>query len=222
MTPRRATCDGCERPVSVCLCPWYQPVPAQTPVLILRHPDESGHALNTAQILAHCLQRCRMVDGESFLPEICRRAWGEGFEQMSANIHWRLLYPESEMLEASQSPEPTAGLPISPGLERVGLILLDGTWRNSRALLRVNPWLQDLPRMSVQLPESTRYVLRKKKPEGGSTLEACVAALAVLEPDLDTDCLFAALEQMMLFQREAMGEERFARDFGARLPAGGD
>jgi len=175
-----------------------------------------------------------MVDGESFLPEICRRAWGEGFEQMSADIHWRLLYPESKTQDTSyspqlpeppqppESPEPPAGLLIPPDLERVGLILLDGTWRNSRALLRVNPWLQDLPRMSVQLPESTRYVLRKKKPEGGSTLEACVAALAVLEPDLDTDCLFAALEQMMLFQRQAMGEERFARDFGARLPAGDD
>ena len=61
------------------------------------------------------------------------------------------------------------------------LILLDGSWRQSRRLLAANPWLSALPR--VGLPElPSRYAIRRAhRPGQLSTLEAGLHALALLE-----------------------------------------
>jgi DTW domain-containing protein YfiP len=73
-----------------------------------------------------------------------------------------------------------AGAPAGP-VER--LILLDGSWRGSRALLKANPWLLELPRLALaELPG--RYAIRRAhRPGQLSSLEAGVQALAGLEGD---------------------------------------
>lgn len=152
----RPRCLRCERPLVTCLCATLPapPLAHRTELLILQHPAEAGHAKNTAALLTLGLQRARLMRGEAFDASLA----GPGAA---------LLYP-------------VAGAAAVPaGVDR--LILLDGSWRQSRRLLTANPWLAELPRLS--LPEQPgRYALRRAhRPGQLSTLEAGLHALALLE-----------------------------------------
>ena len=48
----RARCGRCQRPRSHCLCALIPQLQSRTRVLILQHPEESRHALNTARLAA--------------------------------------------------------------------------------------------------------------------------------------------------------------------------
>ncbi|MDR7270340.1 DTW domain-containing protein YfiP [Pelomonas saccharophila] len=152
----RAVCPRCERPARTCLCATLPaPLAVRTELVILQHPAEAGHAKNTAAFLALGLNPpARLLRGEVFDPALA----GPGTA---------LLYPGGGEAAAAAS------------VER--LILLDGSWRQSRRLLAANPWLAALPRLS--LPEQPgRYALRRAhRPGQLSTLEAGLHALALLE-----------------------------------------
>lgn len=83
------------------------------------------------------------------------------------------------------------------------LVLLDGTWRQARALLRANPLLQGLPRWALPDPPPSRYAIRRAhRPGQRSTLEAACLALGLLEgrpahyaPLLDAFAAWVAAEQ---------------------------
>ncbi|MGM9481628.1 tRNA-uridine aminocarboxypropyltransferase [Roseateles sp. NT4] len=151
----RAVCPRCERPASTCLCATLPArLAVRTELLILQHPAEAGHAKNTAAFLTLGLNpAARLLRGEVFDPALA----GPGTA---------LLYPG----EGSTGTGP---------VER--LILLDGSWRQSRRLLAANPWLAGLPR--VALPEAPgRYAIRRgHRPGQLSTFEAGLHALALLE-----------------------------------------
>lgn len=151
----RAVCPRCERPVPTCLCTTLPaPLAHRTELLILQHPAESGHAKNTAALLVLGLRRVRLLRGEVF-------------DAALAAPGTALLYPG-------------AADPAAPAdVQR--LILLDGSWRQSRRLLAANPWLAALPRLGLpELP--SRYAIRRAhRPGQLSTAEAGLHALALLE-----------------------------------------
>lgn len=157
----RAVCARCERPASTCLCARLPPpVSVATELLILQHPAEAGHAKNTAAFLTLGLQPARLLRGEAFDPALAAPGTA-------------LLYPDAATAPVQDAPAAPADVSR--------LILLDGSWRQSRRLLAANPWLAGLPRVS--LPERPgRYPLRRAhRPGQLSTLEAGLHALALLE-----------------------------------------
>ena len=144
----------------------------RTPLLILQDPGEAGQAKGTAALLARCLRQVELRVGERFEPP----ASMEGLV---------LLYPETpgDVTLAAPAPAPwPSGSPPGHGLTR--LVALDGTWRRSRRLLHLNPWLQTLPRLTLEAPPPSRYAIRKARASlQRSTLEACALALAALDGD---------------------------------------
>lgn len=177
----RAVCPRCERPVPTCLCATLPapPLAHRSELLILQHPAEAGHAKNTAALLTLGLQSARLLRGEVF-------------DASLAPAGTALLYPgEPGTLQPAQ-------------VRR--LILLDGSWRQSRRLLAANPWLATLPRLS--LPEQPgRYAIRRAhRPDQLSTAEAGLHALALLEGESERfEPLWAAFEafvQAGLYRRE--------------------
>src|SRR5690606_35430138 len=64
--PRRARCARCQRPLTHCLCAHIPSLPNRTRVLILQHPDEARHAMNTARLAALGLQNAELLVGETF------------------------------------------------------------------------------------------------------------------------------------------------------------
>lgn len=168
--PQRPLCAVCRRPSRACICRWIVPTANQTDVLLLQHPLETGNAKNSLRLLERSLARSTVVIGEAFPPE--------ALQQLLEGPQPVLLYPDTPGMPAT-APALDAGQPLR-------LVVLDATWRKSRKMLALNPALRALPRLALQSPPPSRYLVRKAhRPGQLSTLEAVCHALAQLEGKQD-------------------------------------
>ncbi|XSS64884.1 tRNA-uridine aminocarboxypropyltransferase [Pseudomonas sp. B11] len=192
----RARCERCLRPSGHCLCPLIPELPSRTRVLVLQHPSEVGHALNTARLAALGLNNAELRVGEVFedLPELLARP---GYRA-------HLLFPADDA-----QPLQPYGMTDEPLL----LVVPDGTWRKARKLLHLNPLLAALPRITLEAASPSRYRLRKAPGPGAlSTLEAIVQALEVLEAPASFEPLLRPFESLIEGQIAAMGAETYQRN----------
>ncbi|MGD8176527.1 tRNA-uridine aminocarboxypropyltransferase [Marinimicrobium sp. ARAG 43.8] len=168
----RPLCGDCERPLNACLCQWRRPTTNAAPLVMLQHPDEARHAKNSAILLSLSLTQVTRHIGEQWPDSVLAELLGSDRSSV-------LLYPETEDLPA---PPPLDNVLNADALPQ--LVVLDATWRKSRKMLYLNPYLQRLPRLSLQQAFASRYRIRRtRKPGQLSTLEASCHALAQLEAD---------------------------------------
>ncbi|WP_394562048.1 tRNA-uridine aminocarboxypropyltransferase [Aquipseudomonas alcaligenes] len=192
----RARCERCTRPQTHCLCHLIPCLESHTRVLILQHPDEVGHALNTARLAALGLANAELIVGENFADL-----------QLDPAYHACLLFPG----DAAQS------LPLTVESDGRPLLLVvpDGTWRKARKLLHLNPQLAALPRVCLPEGLQSRYRLRKAPGEGAlATIEAIAYALQLQEPETRFDDLLRPFDALIEGQIVAMGEDTFQRNHG--------
>lgn len=194
----RPRCHRCQRPLSHCLCAHVTEVSSRTRVLILQHPDEHKHPLNTGRLATLGLQQAELWIGEQF-PEL--------EAAISASPRAFLLFtgPDAQMPHAWG---PGSG--ASPGL----LVVPDGTWRKARKILSANPVLNTLPRLSLPAGEPSRYRVRQtREPAAVSTIEAIVRTLAVLEPDQDFRPVLRPFDVLVDQQILAMGPDLYHKNY---------
>lgn len=192
----RAQCPRCLRPQTHCLCALIPQLDSRTRVLLLQHPSEVNHALNTARLAALGLTHAELRVGEVF-EDLSTLLNVPGYQA-------RLLFPG----EGAQLLEP--GMAVDQPLL---LVVPDGTWRKARKLLHLNPLLAQLPR--VTLPEGgvSRYRLRKAPGPGAlSTVEAIVQALDILEAPASFAPLLRPFEALIEGQIDAMGADTYQRN----------
>jgi DTW domain-containing protein YfiP len=192
----RSQCPRCLRPQPHCLCALIPSLPSRTRVLILQHPSEVGHALNTARLAALGLANAELRVGEVF--EDLALALNRPGYQAS------LLFP---------------GEPATPLQSRAAtdepmlLVVPDGTWRKARKLLHLNPLLAALPRVSLGQTAESRYRLRKAPAPGAlSTIEAIARALETLEAPVCFEALLKPFDGLIEGQIAAMGSEVYRRN----------
>ncbi|MFC6338561.1 DTW domain-containing protein [Pseudomonas sp. CCM 7891] len=196
----RPQCSRCLRPLTHCLCLLIPNLDSRTRVLLLQHPSEVSHALNTARLAALGLVNAELVVGEVF-------------EDLQALLNppgyrVRLLFP-------AEDAQPLQ--PYTSSDEPLLLVVPDGTWRKARKLLHLNPLLAALPRVMLAEGAVSRYRLRKAPGPGElSTVEAIVQALQVLEKPASFEPLLKPFEALIEGQIAAMGEEVFQRNHGDR------
>lgn len=196
----RAQCPRCLRPQSHCLCELIPHLDSRTRVLLLQHPSEVNHALNTARLAALGLINAELLVGEVF-EDLDRLLSPPGYQA-------RLLFPgdEAQLLQASVASD--ENLPLL-------LVVPDGTWRKARKLLHLNPLLAQLPRVTLPEGAVSRYRLRKAPGPGAlSTLEAIVQALEILEPPTSFAPLLRPFEALIEGQIEAMGADTYQKNHG--------
>jgi DTW domain-containing protein YfiP len=176
--PPRPLCSACQRPLRGCICRWVTPTDNLTDVLLLQHPLETGNAKNSLRLLQLSLARRRLMVGEAFVPDdLERMLCGTG--PSAAGATPLLLYPQTPGIPAAPAPEIDPARPLR-------LVVLDATWRKSRKMLALNPLLQRLPRLALDAPPPSRYLIRKAhRADQVSTLEAVCHALSRLEGDSD-------------------------------------
>ncbi|WP_085656168.1 tRNA-uridine aminocarboxypropyltransferase [Pseudomonas sp. B11(2017)] len=192
----RPQCPRCLRPRTHCLCALIPRLDSRTRVLLLQHPSEVNHALNTARLAALGLTNAELIVGEVFegLPALLNRP---GYQA-------RLLFPADDA-----QPLQAYGASDEPLL----LVVPDGTWRKARKLLHLNPLLAALPRVTLADGGVSRYRLRKAPGPGAlSTVEAIVQALRTLEAPASFEPLLKPFEALIEGQIAAMGEETFQRN----------
>lgn len=194
----RPQCSRCLRPTTHCLCALIPRLDSRTRVLLLQHPSEVNHALNTARLEALGLVNAQLVVGEVF-EDLQALLNPPGYQA-------RLLFPD-------ENAQPLQA--YTPSDEPLLLVVPDGTWRKARKLLHLNPLLAALPRVTLAEGAVSRYRLRKAPGPGAlSTVEAIVQALQVLEAPTSFEPLLKPFEALIEGQIAAMGDEVFQRNHG--------
>ena len=194
----RPQCSRCLRPVTHCLCPLIPSLDSRTRVLLLQHPSEVNHALNTARLAALGLNNAQLVVGEVFddLPALLNVP---GYQA-------RLLFPADDA-------QPLQG--YGPSDQPLLLVVPDGTWRKAKKMLHLNPLLAALPRVTLADGAVSRYRLRKAPGPGAlSTIEAIVQALQVLEAPRCFKALLKPFDALIEGQIAAMGPAVFEKNHG--------
>lgn len=180
----RPLCPECQLPPARCLCDCVIKSQSSIEFIVWQHPNETDHPKNTLPLLKACLPELKIIRGE----QIDKGDFLAKTNACESELH--LLFPS----------KPETAPSLNLGLEapsKVCLLALDGTWRKARKILHLNPWLHELPTVSLTNPPASRYHIRKAEQEGQlSTLEAICAAIEQFEGNAQTSApILSAFEQ---------------------------
>ncbi len=154
-------CKRCWLRVEFCICAELPVVHPQTEVVFVRHLREAQKSTGTVRIATLAMPTAKVVEfaDDAGPPNAELEAMGEGY----------VLFPA----------EPCAPWPTGP-VKR--LVVLDGTWRQTRKMFKKLPAIANWPRLALPGVPEVKLRLRETSFESGrSTLEALADALQVLE-----------------------------------------
>ena len=207
----RARCNVCHNAVASCICKWISPIFNKTTVVILQHPDEAKKPLGTAKIVSSSLQNSKIKIGVDFPAD-------EDLNQLtnSPNHSLAILYPTDLAIDLQDwRHERVSSLTEETSFTaQKTLIVLDGTWRNTREIMNVNPALKTI--RSVKLTPATRSNYRiRKAPFANSlsTVEAVSQALNVLEPETSVEAMNLCFQNMIDYQISRMGRDVYRNNY---------
>ena len=208
-----ADCPHCGKPMPLCICDSVTPIESRIAILILQHPQEQDRALGTARLTARHFQHAVVKIGLSW-PSLSK-ALGRPVSDPS---RWAVLYlgsanvreldTDAEIVAINRKGEMEQGQrAILKEIE--GIVLLDGTWSQAKALWWRNAWMLKCQRVILGPRQPSRYGHLRKEPrrDGLSTIEAAGLVLGALEkrPDIAAT-LDASFERMLARYREVQAE----------------
>jgi DTW domain-containing protein YfiP len=204
-----ADCPRCLKPLPLCICDSVTPIQSRLQLLILQHPQEQDRALGTARLTALHFKNAVLKIGLSW-PSLAK-ALGR---QVSDPSRWAVLYLGSA--KASDLATDAEIVAITRKGEREehqrgiladieGVVLLDGTWSQAKALWWRNAWMLKCQRVILGPHHPSRYGQLRREPRGDglSTIEAAAMLIAGLEkrPEIAAT-LNVSFERMLARYRE--------------------
>ena len=204
-----ADCEHCQKPLPLCICDSITPIENRISILILQHPQEQDRALGTARLAALHFNDAVVKVGLSW-PSLSK-ALGRPVHDPS---RWAVLYLGSAKVAELDTDRAIVALNRKGGLEEhqrallgeiEGVVLLDGTWSQAKALWWRNAWMLKCQRVILGPAQPSRYGELRREPrrDGLSTIEAAAMLLAGLEkrPDI-AETLNGSFERMLARYRE--------------------
>jgi DTW domain-containing protein len=207
-----ADCPRCLKALPLCVCDEVVPIKNRLALLILQHPQEQDRTLGTARLTTQHFRDATLRVGLSW-PSLSK-ALGRPVADPSG---WAILYLGSAKVADLDTDAEIVALTrkgeiaerqraIFESLE--GVILLDGTWSQAKALWWRNPWMLKCQRVILGPRQPSRYGALRREPrrDGLSTIEAAAMLLARLEkrPDIEA-ALIGSFERMLARYREVQG-----------------
>jgi DTW domain-containing protein YfiP len=204
-----ADCPRCLKALPLCVCDSVAPVENRLSLLILQHPQEQDRALGTARLAARHFAGAVVKIGLSW-PSLSK-ALGRPVDNPA---RWAILYLGSASAEALHAEREVIALTrkgevaenqraILSGIE--GVIVLDGTWSQAKALWWRNPWMLKCQRVILNPAHPSRYGRLRREPRRDtlSTIEAVGLLIGSIEkrPDIAAT-LNASFERMLARFRE--------------------
>lgn len=206
-------CPRCLKPDTLCVCESIHPLSTRVQVLILQHPQEPDKDLGTARIAHLALPQSTLQIGLSW-PNLTK-ALGRPAQPQ----RWAVLYLGSGIKRDSEKPNQrlTPGLHFvtkqgaidlrPPGPEEIeGLIVLDGTWSQAKALWWRNAWLLKAKRVILVPSQKSLYKELRREPRGEclSTLESIADSLIYLGEAPQTGEELRKLFSLLLEKKRAV------------------
>jgi DTW domain-containing protein YfiP len=208
-----AECPHCQKPMPLCICDSVTPIENRLGLLILQHPQEQDRALGTARLTARHFADATVRVGLSW-PSLAK-ALGRPVENAA---RWAVLYLGSARAADLDAEGEVVALNRKGGVAEnqrailgklEGVVLLDGTWSQAKALWWRNPWMLKCQRVILNPAHPSRYGRLRREPrrDGLSTIEATATILGDLErrPDIAAT-LHASFERMLARYRDVQAE----------------
>jgi DTW domain-containing protein YfiP len=203
-------CPDCHKPQPLCICDSIEPIENRISLLILQHPQEQDRALGTARLLALHFKNAVLKIGLSW-PSLSK-ALGRPVHDPS---RWAVLYLGSAKVADLDTDREVVAINRKGEVEDnqrailkdiEGIVLLDGTWSQAKALWWRNAWMLKCQRVILGPAKPSLYGKLRREPrrDGLSTIEAAAMLLSALEkrPDIEMT-LNASFERMLAKYRQA-------------------
>src|ERR1700731_3269284 len=202
-------CPRCLKPLPLCICDSITPIENKIALLILQYPQEQDRALGTARLTALHFANAVLKIGLS---------WSSLSKALGRPVHdpsrWAVLYLGSAKVAELDTDRDIVAINRKGEIEenkrailRVieGIVLLDGTWSQAKALWWRNPWMLKCQRVILgpKRPSAYGQLRREPRRDGLSTIEAAAMLLAALErcPEIAAT-LNGSFERMLARYRE--------------------
>src|SRR5712672_1384686 len=206
-------CPDCLTPLPLCICDSIAPIENRISLLILQHPQEQDRALGTARLLALHFKNAVLKIGLSW-PSLSK-ALGR---QVADPSRWAVLYLGSAKVAELETDRDIVAINRKGEIEDnqrgilrdiEGIVLLDGTWSQAKALWWRNAWMLKCQRIILGPAKPSLYGKLRREPrrDGLSTIEAAGMLLGAIEkrPDIET-ALNASFERMLARYRKVQRE----------------
>lgn len=200
----RAFCNQCDFLKTRCLCDSLKLVDNSTHLIILQHPQETKHPLNTVRIMKKSFKNLSVFTGEDFTHDV-------RLNEILANAKNSpvLLYPSLDAITLENKINKS-----TDNQKITHLILIDGTWRKAKKIYLSSMNLQTLAAIKLEDAPETHYKIRKSNlSDSLSTLEASIHTLKIIEKSLDTTSAMEAFTKMIEMQIEKMGREVYQNNY---------
>ena len=224
-----ANCPHCGKALPLCICDSLDPIDNRIEVVILQHPQEQDRTLGTARLTALQLKNSILKIGLSWpsLSKILGRTVDPA--------RWAILYlgsakvadlaADRDILAIDRKAQPEDyQREILNDIE--GIVVLDGTWSQAKALWWRNAWMLKCQRVILGPSRPSLYGKLRKEPrrDGLSTIEATAMLLGRLEGRKEIEeTLIRTFERMLTQYREVQAtipelapKARPRRDFRRR------
>ena len=201
-------CTQCRKSQALCVCEGIARIDNKVSLIILQHPQEQDRELGTARLTVLHFKDAVLKIGLSWpsLTKILGRP--------TDPKRWAILYlgsvkaeailPDRDIVVVNKSGS-AVDRQDSALREIQGIILLDGTWSQAKALWWRNGWMLKCKRVVLAPKRPSRYGKLRREPrsDGLSTIEAAAMLLARLEskPDIES-ALNASFERLLTRYRE--------------------
>ncbi len=201
-------CPRCGKPLPLCICDSVVPMENKIFLLILQHPQEQDRALATARLTALHFKNAMVKVGLSW-PSL-QKIIGQDVDPQ----RWAILYlgsakaadlaPDQDIVlldRGGKAEEHPRG--ILKAIE--GVIVLDGTWSQAKALWWRNAWMLKCRRVVLNPASPSLYgnLRREPRADGLSTLESVAVLLSTLEKKpVIAEALLASSARMLARFRE--------------------
>jgi DTW domain-containing protein len=198
-----AECPHCGKPPALCVCEAITQIDNKVSLLILQHPQEQDRDLGTARLTALHFKNALLKIGLSW-PSLTKILGHPTDPKL-----WAILYlgsvkagvvlPDRDIVVVNRNGKALDHQ--DQALREIeGIILLDGTWSQAKALWWRNAWMLKCKRVVLGPKHPSRYGKLRREPrsDGLSTLEAAAMLLARLErkPEIET-ALHASFERLL-------------------------
>jgi DTW domain-containing protein YfiP len=204
-----ADCPHCGKPLPLCICDSITAIESRISLLILQHPQEQDRSLGTARLTALHFANAVLKIGLSW-PSLSK-ALGRPVADPS---RWAVLYLGSAKAGDLDTESEIVAINRKGGMENhqrailkaiEGIVMLDGTWSQAKALWWRNPWMLKCQRVILgpKRPSAYGQLRREPRRDGLSTIEAAAMLLAALErrPEIAAT-LNGSFERMLARYRE--------------------
>lgn len=202
-------CSRCKKPPNLCFCSEITPVQNERFVMILQHPQEPDKYLGTARLAQLGLKNSALLVGLSW-PNLAKALQKAGYEGEPIAHEWAVLYLGAKIARPPGKMQPRIhayvkyknqmSLDTEGEMQALcdsvkGIIILDGTWSQAKALWWRNAWLSKLKRLAVTPRTHSLYGNLRKEPrrECLSTIESIAEVLEALREPTENSAALRAI-----------------------------